>query len=89
MSCIQLLSLKLRVEGVMIMERSPKEVRVKIPKILLKKFREEPRILMKWRPDGLWPLDIGMLKDQEFINDLVNDKDFNKNFEIVVMPRQM
>lgn len=71
------------------MERSPKEVRVMIPKILLKKFQNEPRILMKWRPDGLWPIDIRILQDQEFIKELVNDKDFVKNFEIVVMPRQM
>ena len=63
------------------------EIRVSIPPVILDSFVKEARVVIKWRPDGIWPIDPGLLLNEEFVKRLAADKQFNKNFEIVVMPR--
>lgn len=61
------------------------EVRFTIPRSLLEIFAKEPRVVLKWRPDGLWPIDLAILQKTDLINKLATDKEFNENFEIVIM----
>jgi len=58
-----------------------------IPKVLLKTFVSEPRIVIKWRPDGLWPVDPHVLLETDLLRNLVQDEAFQEQFEIVIMHR--
>ena len=62
-----------------------RELRFVIPKSFLEVFTREPRFVIKPFP-GLWPVDIKLLKSG-LLEKLVIDKEFNENFEIVIMPR--
>lgn len=62
------------------------EIRIKIPKDLISIFEGEPRIVIKWRPDGLYPIDPGMLKS--VVEKLVSNPEFNQKYEIVIMERR-
>lgn len=63
------------------------ELRFRIPKVLLRAFTEEPRIVLKYRPEGIWPVDPGVLLETGILDELARDEEFLKNFEIVVMPK--
>lgn len=63
------------------------ELRFRIPKVLLRAFAEEPRIVLKERPDGIWPVDPGVLVETGILDELARNEEFLKNFEIVVMPK--
>jgi len=63
------------------------ELRFKIPQVLLEGFTKEPYILLKKYPPGIWPIDIRMLADSDMWKRLVDNKEFNEKFEIVIMPR--
>lgn len=65
------------------METIHKEFRFDIPKVLLEAFAENPRLVLKPAP-GLWPVDLKILP---LLERLVRDKEFNANFEIVIMPK--
>ena len=64
------------------------ELRFKIPQVLLEGFTKEPYILLKDCPIGLWPIDIRMLVESDMWKRLVDNKEFNENFEMVIMPRR-
>jgi hypothetical protein len=64
----------------------PGEVRFVIPPRLLKAFVTEPRVIIKWRPDGLWPIGPEILEKIN-LKELAADPEFQKNFEIVIMPK--
>lgn len=64
---------------------SGNEVRFTIPKVLHEAFAQEPRVLIKWRPDGIWPIDPGLLRRTDLLDRLIEDREFNENFEIVIM----
>lgn len=64
----------------------PNEVRFIMPKRLMEQFSKEPRVLIKWRPDGLWPVDPYLLRRIDW-KKLATDREFNKNFEVVIMPK--
>lgn len=61
--------------------------RFTIPPALLKVFSQEPRVVFKDRPDGIWPVDPIMLQKADWLQKLAADKEFNAKFEIVIMPR--
>jgi hypothetical protein len=63
------------------------ELRFRIPKVLLRAFTEEPRIVLKYRPEGIWPVDPGVLLETGILDELARNEEFLKNFEIVVMPK--
>lgn len=63
----------------------PGEVRFTIPKALLDAFAQEPRILIKWRPDGLWPIPPELLR--ETFDRIVNDKEILENYDVVLMKK--
>lgn len=63
------------------------EMRFTIPPALLEIFAREPRVVIKWRPDGLWPVDPMILRETDFLRKLAADKEFIENFEIVIMPK--
>lgn len=65
----------------------PGEVRFTIPKVLLNIFAKDPRILIKWRPDGIFPIDPGLLQETNWLKEVINDKDFTANYEIVIMQK--
>lgn len=65
------------------MEPVHKELRFDIPKVLLEAFAKNPRFVLKPAP-GLWPVDPKILP---LLERLVRDKEFNANFEIVIMPK--
>ena len=58
---------------------------IEIPQVLRKKFMEQPRIVMDLAAPGYWPIDLGFLKDQEFISELLKDREFAKTHQIVIM----
>lgn len=59
-----------------------------IPKEILKEFLKEPRIVMFYRPDGLWPVPIDILRRSEYFNNLFENPEFAKKYQVVIMPRQ-
>lgn len=63
------------------------EVRFTIPPRFLELFAQEPRVVIKWRPDGLWPIGPEILRKTDLLQKLAADKEFNKNFEIVIMAK--
>jgi hypothetical protein len=65
------------------METIQSELRIDIPKRLLEGFAANPRIVCKPCP-GLWPVDMRVLKHLE---KLMDDKEFNSKFEVIVTPR--
>jgi hypothetical protein len=65
----------------------PEEVRFTIPKALLDTFVREPRIVIKWRPDGLWPIPPELLLETNWMKELISDKDFTENYEVVIMKK--
>jgi hypothetical protein len=60
-----------------------RKLRFKIPKVLLKAFAEQPRIILDPAP-GLWPVDLRALPSLE---KLARDKEFKANFEIMIVPK--
>lgn len=62
-------------------------ISAKIPKVLLETFQKDPRIIIKYRPDGIWPIDPGILIKSDIIQKLAKDKDFVANFDIIVSPK--
>ncbi len=60
------------------------DTRFTIPPVFLDIFKKEPRIVLKPWP-GLWPVD---LKVFPLLEKMIRDEEFNRNFEIVIMPRQ-
>ena len=64
----------------------PNEARITIPEGLLQVFAQQPRIVIKWRPDGLWPVDPGLLVKVDW-KKLAADREFIQNFEVVIMPK--
>ena len=65
----------------------PTEVRFTIPPQFLELFAQQPRVVIKWRPDGLWPIGPEILRRPELLQKLAADKEFNRNFEIVIMAK--
>ncbi len=64
---------------------SPRESFI-IPKVFLDVFVKEPRIVLKPFP-GLMPVDIKLLKSG-LLEKLIDDKEFNANFKIMIVPNQ-
>ena len=62
--------------------------RITVPAVFREYFAKDPRIVLKWRPDGIWPIPPELLRNQEVMQRLARDKEFNAKFEIVAMPRQ-
>ncbi len=61
--------------------------RIKLPKAILDQFQTDPRIIIKYNPAGLWPLGPEMLRNAEFMKKVASDKEFQKNFEVVIMQK--
>jgi hypothetical protein len=59
---------------------------IKIPLKLHEAFKKEQRILLDERI-GLWPIDARMIKEG-FLDKVLDDKEFNAQFDIVIMPKQ-
>lgn len=64
-----------------------KEMRIEIPKKMIEAFKQEPKILIKECPCGLWPIGPELLRKFDLMDKLVFDKEFQENFEIVIIPR--
>lgn len=69
------------------MQEIGKVSHIHIPKVMLEEFQRDARIVIKTSPAGLWPIGPEILKNAEFIKRLAEDKEFTKNFEIVVIAR--
>lgn len=65
-----------------------REFRSKIPKVLLKEFKNEVRFVLKEETAGLWPIPIDALRKANFVKELIADKEFANNYEIVAIPRR-
>ncbi|OEU70313.1 MAG: hypothetical protein BA864_11570 [Desulfuromonadales bacterium C00003093] len=62
------------------------ELRVKIPRRLIKFFEEDVPVTIKYHPAGLWPVDPGLLMEDR-LKDLFSDREFKENYEVIIMPR--
>ena len=65
---------------------STRKRRFTIPRGVLEVFDEQPRFVVEPAP-GFWPIDIAILQKTDILDKLAADKEFNENFEIVIMPR--
>jgi hypothetical protein len=63
------------------------ELRLTIPQQILEVFQANPRVVIKWRPDGLWPIGPELLANPEFLKALAADREFMQNYEVVIMPK--
>ena len=61
--------------------------RIKIPSKLVEAFKAEPMVIFPVEEAGLWPVPPMMLKQLDLLKDLISDKEFQENFELVIMPR--
>ena len=57
-----------------------------IPKGILEVLEEQPRFVIDPAP-GFWPIDIAILRRTDLLEKLAADKEFNANYEIVIMPK--
>ncbi|MFC2037532.1 hypothetical protein ACFLYD_06160 [Chloroflexota bacterium] len=64
------------------------DLRVKLPKVLLRTFFEEPRIILPYPGVGIWPIEPAVLLESGILQKLVHDQEFQENFEIVIMPKR-
>ncbi len=62
------------------------ELRVDFPPQLLKLFEREPRVVLRYRPDGIWPVDPVMLQEIDW-SKLARSRNFTKNFEVFITPK--
>lgn len=62
--------------------------RVTVPKVFLKEFIKEPRFVLDPGTAGLWPVPLKLLKDSKFINRLIRDRTFVRDFEIMIIPKR-
>lgn len=60
---------------------------IEIPKVLLKRFVENPRIVMEEKAPGYWPIDFKYLKGSDFFDELLRDEEFAKTHQVVIMKR--
>ncbi len=58
---------------------------IEIPKVLRRKFMKNPRIFLDIAAPGYWPIDIKYLKDKEFLKQLLQDREFAKTHQMVIM----
>jgi len=57
-----------------------------IPPVLREVFGKEPRIVSKpGGTAGIWPVDMEILRNSVMLQKLLNDKEFNSNFEIAII----
>jgi hypothetical protein len=63
------------------------ERRIKIPSVLLKEFEKELRILFPVDPAGLCPVPYKLVSNPDLMKQLISEKGFQENFEIVIVPR--
>jgi len=68
---------------------SGSELRVQIPKVLLDEFQKNPRIVIKTHPAGIYPIDPGILKNGEALKKILSDREFQENFELVAVCKNM
>ena len=59
-----------------------------IPELIMTEFAKNPRVIIKPYPAGLWPIDIAILKNPEFLKKLVNDPAFTKKYDIVIVEKE-
>jgi len=63
-------------------------VQYTIPKELAAQFMKEWRVIPAWPPaPGYWPIEARILLESGLLKRLVDDAEFNKQFQIVIMPR--
>ncbi len=65
-----------------------KVVKYKVPPELVKLFEKEYRVIGHWPPaPGYWPIDLRVLIEGGLGKRLVDNPEFDKQFQIVIMPR--
>jgi hypothetical protein len=70
------------------MSHDQHEMRLKIPPSMLEEFQRNPRVIFKFHPAGLWPIDIGILIKGDLLEKLQKDKVFMENYDVVLMPKE-
>ncbi len=61
-----------------------------VPKELKAVFEKEWRVIGPWPPaPGYWPIDPRILLEGGLLEKLAANPEFQKQFQIVIMPRQM
>lgn len=60
---------------------------IEIPKVLIAEFMENPRILIDKEAPGYWPIPLKYLKGNDFFEQLINDQEFTKTHQVVIMKR--
>jgi hypothetical protein len=59
-----------------------------VPKELLEHFKKEMRVIPGWPPaPGYWPIDARILLESGLLKSLAANAEFNKQYQIVILPR--
>jgi hypothetical protein len=59
-----------------------------VPPELAEVFKKEWRVIAPWPPaPGYWPIDARILLDGGLLKRLVDNAEFQKQFQLVIMPR--
>jgi hypothetical protein len=62
--------------------------KIHIPPVLHEVFGKEPRIVTKPGGSiGIWPVGPEILRNPALLQKLINDKEFNKEFDIAIIRR--
>lgn len=69
------------------MSERVRRMRIRIPKVMLEDFVKEPMALLQIDPCGLWPIPPELLANHDRMNRMINDKEFQEKFELVIIPR--
>jgi len=61
--------------------------RIKIPKAMVEAFIKEPMVIFPIEPAGLWPMPPELLANPDLMNEMISDKEFQLNYDIVIVPK--
>ncbi len=60
-----------------------------VPIELQEIFKREMRVIPGWPPaPGYWPIDIRVLVESGMLQKLAANPEFNKQFQVVIMPKE-
>jgi hypothetical protein len=70
------------------MPRATTVTQIKIPPELMEAFKKDWRVIGPWPPaPGYWPIDVRVLLEGGLLKKLADNPEFQKQFQVVIMPR--
>jgi len=54
---------------------------------MVEAFIKEPMVIFPIEPAGLWPMPPELLANPDLMNEMISDKEFQLNYDIVIVPK--